>query len=248
MTACSFYAGGMFRPARNLLYAAIGLAACLVGGAALAGERPVVVELYTSQGCSSCPPADAALADLADRDDVIALSMHVDYWDYLGWRDTFAQHQFGQRQEAYREALKERVVYTPQFVVHGGTTVRASGLGPAIRAARNAADVVHLAIEPHEGMLMCRIEPLAGPVSGTIWIAKYTRVATVEITRGENAGRTTTYHNVVTSLSRYGDWSGDAPDEYPMPQPEPGEGVAVWIQDGDAGPILAAARIENPAP
>lgn len=247
MAVCSFYPGGMLAYRAKLFIAAIGVALGLAGAPASAGEGPVVVELYTSQGCDSCPPADAALGDLARRADVIALSLHVDYWDYLGWRDTFGQRQFGQRQQDYRDALGERVVYTPQFIVQGTGSPRISGLEPAIRAARAAPPVVTVAVEPHDGMLMCVITPIAGRVTGTIFIAKYSLSETVDITRGENAGRQMTYTNVVTSLSRFGDWSGDAPEEYPMPQPEPGEGVAVWIQDGDAGRILAAAKVENPA-
>lgn len=210
----------------------------------------MLVELYTSQGCSSCPPADAALTKIARRDDVIALSLHVDYWDYLGWRDTFGQHQFGQRQHAYRETWGKRVVYTPQIIVHGSrdvSAVRAGDLEAAIRAAQQGEPTIRIRIERHDGMLLCVIAPISGQVSGTVWIAKYTREATVAIDRGENAGRRITYSNVVTSLNRFGDWSGSAPDEYPMPQPEPGEGVAVWIQKGDTGPVLAAAKVENPA-
>jgi len=89
--------------------------------------------------------------------------------------------------------------------------------------------------------------PVSGKVSGTVWDAKYTREATVSIERGENAGRDFTYFNVVTSLDRFGDWSGSDPDEYPMPMPEPGEGVAVWLQEGDSGPVLSVAKVENPA-
>jgi hypothetical protein len=95
-------------------------------------------------------------------------------------------------------------------------------------------------------MLKCRIEPGPKPVTGTIWIAKYLKSAAVEISRGENAGRNITYTNVVTSLNRIGAWAGSEPEEVAMPQPEPGEGVAIWVQDGEGGPILAAAKIENP--
>jgi len=249
-SGCDYF-GGMHGLRKLFLLAASGLVALgLWHAPASAGGPPVLVELYTSQGCSSCPPADAALAAIARRDDVIALSLHVDYWDYLGWHDTFGQRQFGQRQHAYRESWGKRVVYTPQIIVHGRRDVsamRAGDLEAAIRAAQQDPAPVRISIERHDGMLMCRIDPVAGPVSGTVWIAKYIRGATVAIDRGENAGRSITYSNVVTSLNRFGDWSGSAPDEYPMPMPEPGEGVAVWIQDGETGPVLAAAKVENPA-
>jgi len=209
----------------------------------------VVVELYTSQGCSSCPPADEVLAQLSGRDDVIALSLHVDYWDYLGWRDTFAQRQFGQRQVGYRDAWRKSVVYTPQMVVQGRQEVmggRPDELAAAIASARADGPAVNVTIEREGGMLKCRIEPGPEHKVGTIWIAKYTRSATVEISRGENAGREITYMNVVTSLNRIGSWEGTEIEDVTMPQPEPGEGVAIWVQSGENGPILAAAKLENP--
>lgn len=232
-----------------LLGALFGLAAMPSGAEAQTPEQPVVVELFTSQGCSSCPPADSVLAELSGRDDVIALALHVDYWDYLGWRDTFAQHEFTERQVAYRNAWRKSVVYTPQMVVHGHRDVlatRAGELEAAIKDAREAAPKVTLVIEREDGMLKCRIEPGPKPVGGIVWIAKYTRGVTVEVSRGENAGRMLSYANVVRSLHRIGHWSGAAAEEVAMPQPEPGEGVAVWLQAGEAGPILAAAKIENP--
>jgi hypothetical protein len=218
-------------------------------GQTQADGNTVVVELYTSQGCNSCPPADDVLAQLSGRDDVIALSLHVDYWDYLGWRDTFAQHQFTQRQIAYREAWRNSVVYTPQMVVQGRDDVvgsRADDLAAAIAAAQQVEPPIKVSIERQGGMLKCRIEPGAARTVGIVWIAKYTLSETVEIDRGENAGRTITYRNVVNSLNRIGSWAGIEPEEVAMPQPGPGEGVAIWIQAGEAGPILAAAKIENP--
>ncbi len=233
------------------IMAALGLAGlALSAPLAHADGNVVVVELYTSQGCSSCPPADEVLAQLTGRDDVIALSLHVDYWDYLGWRDTFAQRQFSQRQVAYRDAWRKNVVYTPQMVVQGRDDVmgsRSDALAAAIAAAQQVEPPVKVTIERQGGMLKCRIEPGPERVVGIVWIAKYTLSATVEIGRGENAGRTITYTNVVNSLNRIGSWAGIEPEEVAMPQPEPGEGVAIWIQAGEAGPILAAAKIENPA-
>ncbi len=232
-----------------LLAPLAGLALLVSAGMAPAQDRPVVVELYTSQGCSSCPPADRLLAKLAGREDVVALSLHVDYWDYLGWRDTFAQHQFTERQYAYRDQLGNNVVYTPQIIVHGREAVPASpgSIAAAIRAQASGPAVIEVSIRPENGMLKCRIEPGAETVTGTVWIAKYRLRETVEIARGENAGRTMTYRNVVNSLMRMGTWSGAQAEEVEMPHPEPGEGVAVWIQKGRAGPILAAAKVENPA-
>jgi len=232
------------------ILAALGLASLALSAPVAQAEGNVaVVELYTSQGCSSCPPADEVLAQLSGRDDVITLSLHVDYWDYLGWRDTFAQRQFGQRQVAYRDAWRKSVVYTPQMVVQGRHDVvgsRADDLAAAIATAQQVEPPVKVTIERQGGMLKCRIEPGPERTIGIVWIAKYTLSATVEISRGENAGRTITYMNVVNSMNRIGSWAGSEPEEVAMPQPEPGEGVAIWIQAGETGPILAAAKIENP--
>lgn len=245
------YVLGMPGLRRFALLAAIGLASVsLPASIATAGENAVVVELFTSQGCSSCPPADEVLAQLSGRDDVIALSLHVGYWDYLGWRDTFAQDEFAQRQIAYRDAWHKSVVYTPQMVIQGLHDVRGNNadlVAKAITAAQQNDPPIAVTIERQGGMLKCRIEPGPKPVTGTVWIAKYAKSSTVDIERGENAGRRITYMNVVKSLNRIGTWSGTGPEEVAMPQPEQGEGVAVWIQDGDAGQIVAAAKVENPA-
>ena len=250
MMARNPYVHTMLARTKIAILVALGIAGLALSmPVAQAGGGVVVVELYTSQGCNSCPPADEVLAQLTGRDDVIALSLHFDYWDYLGWRDTFAQRQFSQRQYAYRDAWRKSVVYTPQMVVQGRHDVmgsRADDLAAAIAAAQQVEPPVKVTIERQGGMLKCRIEPGAARVAGIVWIAKYTLSATVEIDRGENAGRTITYYNVVNSLNRIGSWAGIEPEEVAMPQPEPGEGVAIWIQAGETGPILAAAKIENP--
>jgi hypothetical protein len=243
------YIPSMLHTAKISLLAALGLAAVSLPAPAWAGGAPVVVELYTSQGCSSCPTADDALSRMAGRDDVVALALHIDYWDYLGWRDTFGQREFAERQAGYRDAWRKNVLYTPQIIVQGRHDV--SGLEPAqldaaIAEAQASEPAVRLSLQREGGMLKCRIEPGAERASGTVWIAKYTRSATVTIERGENAGRTITYANVVSSLDRIGTWAGSAAEEVAMPQPGPGEGVAIWVQDGAAGPIMAAAKVENP--
>jgi len=245
------YVSPMQKYLASALLAALGLASLgSLAPPAVADEAPVVVELFTSQGCSSCPPADKVLGELSRRDDLIALSLHVDYWNYLGWRDTFAKHQFTERQIAYRNAWHRSVVYTPQLVIHGLEDValtRQGALRAAIAAARATGVPVSVSLERRDGMLKCRIAPGPKPVDGTVWIAKYLLTATVPIRRGENAGRTLTYYNVVTSLDRIGAWSGTQAEDVAMPQPQPGEGVAIWLQAGNGGPILAAAKVENPA-
>jgi len=232
------------------ILAALGIASLTLPASLAQAEGGVaVVELYTSQGCNACPPADDVLSQLSGRDDVIALSLHVDYWDYLGWRDTFGQRQFARRQAAYRDAWRKSVVYTPQMVVQGSQDVsgsRPDDLSAAIDAALAIEPPISVTIKREGGMLKCRIEPGSKRTVGIVWIAKYTMSATVEIERGENAGRTITYMNVVNSLNRIGSWAGSEREDISMPQPAPGEGVAIWIQAGEAGPILAAAKIENP--
>lgn len=207
---------------------------------------PVVVELFTSQGCSSCPPADAALGRLAERADVVALSLHVDYWDYLGWKDTFASPAHTKRQYAYRDRLGARVVYTPQIVVQGvkdAVGSRNAHVADLIAMAREKGVRARITLEPAGGGLVARLVPLAGRTApGTVWIARYTRVREVDIGRGENRGRLLTYHNVVESLSDGGDWSGAEPLELALDPPALGEGVAVWLQEDRVGPILAAAK------
>lgn len=208
-----------------------------------------MVELFTSQGCNACPPADRLLGKLADREDVVALSFHVDYWDYLGWRDTFASPMHTERQRRYREAWDERVIYTPQAVVQGQIVVPATDLKALETAIERAADfgtehTIH--IDGREGMLEAVLSPMEMERPCTIWIAKYSVSETVAVGRGENAGKELTYHNVVTSLDRIGDWDGEDAETVVLPQPEKGEGVAVWLQMGPGGPVLAAASHARP--
>lgn len=210
-----------------------------------AQARGVFVELFTSQGCSSCPPADRVMADLAGRDDVVALSLHVDYWDYLGWRDTFGDPAFAARQRAYRDSWGKRVIYTPQAVVQGTEDVLGSDRAAIDRAIKAAAQSrAEIAIAESGGMLVARLSaPQRGP-SATILVAKYRREAQVDIQRGELAGQSVTYTNIALGVERIGPWDGQATREVMLPQPGPGEGVAVWLQQDPGGPVLAAAKFE----
>ncbi|MEM8791807.1 MAG: DUF1223 domain-containing protein [Pseudomonadota bacterium] len=232
--------------ARALFCATLGLAT--LPNAAQA-EPAVVVELFTSQGCYSCPPADEVLGKLAEHDDIIALSLHVDYWDYLGWRDTFAKKAFTRRQFEYRDSMGERVVYTPQMIVQGANPVtgsRAMSVRDAIAQVRSTDDLAKVEIVERNGGLKGLITPVNGGEgsSAVVYVAKYTRSETVQIARGENGGKTLTYHNVVGMLSPLKDWRGDIA-EYDLPNPGPGEGIALWVQGGKVGPILAAAKFER---
>jgi len=232
----------MIRRSLAFAFAALALAA----PARAQNPAPVVVELFTSQGCDACPPADAYLAELADRPDVIALALHVDYWDYLGWADVFARKACTARQKAYRDRMGIRMVYTPQMVVQGrGEAVGSEReqVEALIDAARAGSVPQAVSIRQAEGMLLGHLRP-AAEAAGDIWIATYDREEEVEITRGENAGRTFTYHNVVESLMTLGYWPGTAPREIELPRPGGGEGIVLWLQDGAGGPISAAARME----
>ncbi|MEM7505888.1 MAG: DUF1223 domain-containing protein [Pseudomonadota bacterium] len=213
-------------------------------------EPAVVVELFTSQGCYSCPPADEVLGKLAEHDDIVALAMHVDYWDYLGWRDTFAQRGFTQRQYSYRDTMGERVVYTPQMIIQGVSPVtgsRSMSVKDAILQARGQQRTSTLEITETGAALTGRIAPLATDQAqgGTLFVAKYTRNQIVDIARGENGGKTLTYHNVVDMLSPLTEWDGREAAEVELPRPGPGEGIAIWLQDGVTGPILGAAKFEQ---
>jgi hypothetical protein len=228
--------------------AGMAVAAGLAGGAAapgLADGHPVLVELFTSQGCSSCPPADDLFRDLARRSDVIALSLHVDYWDYIGWADTFAQPAFTERQKGYAHAAGERMIYTPQMVVGGHVHVpgtKPMRLAEAIErlgevpvavdlTVRRTGTEVEIAAEPRQ--------PDFGPL--VVQMLRYSPEETVQIGRGENAGRTVTYANVVTELATLGVWDGRAPLVMRVTidgRPDP---VVVVLQREGHGPVVAAA-------
>jgi len=183
-------------------------------GAGSATAGPVLIELFTSQGCSSCPPADALFAEYADRDDVIALSLPVDYWNYLGWEDTLAQRAHTQRQYGYAATRGDNQVYTPQIVVAGTWHVVGSdraAIETAIAAAEGMPSV-DLAIVSTDGGLQVEVGPAVNgaPTYGTLWLVMFDDAATVEIGRGENAGRSVTYHHVVLEMHGLAMWRGEA--------------------------------------
>jgi hypothetical protein len=210
------------------------------------GRAPVVVELYTSQGCSSCPPAEEIFAGLATRADVIALALHVDYWDYIGWKDSFAQPAFTERQRAYARVAGARTIYTPQMIVGGMEHL--AGVRPAELAAMVAR---HGAMPPKAeihalregGVVRITAEPVARlPQGAVIQLVRYTPEATVEIRGGENAGRQITYYNIVTDWRRVGTWDGADPLSMTV-DVAPGDSGVVILQEPGPGPILAAARL-----
>lgn len=212
-----------------------------------AQSKPVVVELYTSQGCSSCPPADAFMAELVNDPQVIALALHVDYWDYIGWKDEFAHAAFTDRQKGYARAVGSRTIYTPQFIVNGMD--RIEGVNPEavqslIRMHQETASGVTIMLQRDGDRLVIRAvadSALAAPVA--VNLVRYIPKQTVTIERGENVGLTVDYHNIVTELSTLQDWTGAAPLELETTVEGSGP-VAVFLQTAGHGAILAAARLD----
>ncbi|AMJ62117.1 DUF1223 domain-containing protein [Bosea sp. PAMC 26642] len=190
-------------------------AALLWGGSAAHAQAPVVqpkavVELFTSQGCSSCPPADALFGELAKDPGILALTLPVTYWDYLGWKDTLGQDAFTKRQKFYAKARGDGQVYTPQAVINGaGHFVGSdrSGIEPGLRQTTLTATIA--LAETDDALRIGLSGSVAvGDKPAGIWVLPITRIVTVPIGRGENEGRTVSYANVVRGLVRVGDWDG----------------------------------------
>ncbi len=218
----------------------------LWGGSLSAADRPVLVELYTSQGCSSCPPADELLHKLVARDDVIALALHVDYWDYIGWKDIFADPAYTTRQRGYAKAGHRNMVYTPQMIIGGTDHVvgnRAKDVGALIRRHSVAPERVALSVTRKGDRV--QIEAQATAAIGTplmVQIARFTPQRTVAIKRGENAGRTLSYANVVTSLKELTRWNTTAPLKLTT-QVSPDQPVVVIVQRPGYGTVEAVAQL-----
>lgn len=252
---------GDFRIGAALMAVAASVGGLIAGGSAWSQQpasRPVhVLELFTSQGCSSCPPADALLGAYAARDDVIALSLPVDYWDRLGWKDTFAKAEYTKRQRAYAQARGDGEVYTPQVVVNGrahvvGSVRREIDGSIALTARDTAARRVPLSVEfQGDDMIVHVGAAVAGSTgaTGQLLLAVVQDKGTVAIGRGENAGREVTYHNVVRDLKPIGAWTGSSAS-LRIPRADTAgsccETLAVLLQQGQGGPILAAAKIARP--
>jgi hypothetical protein len=218
-------------------------------------SRPVsaVIELFTSQGCSSCPAADALLKDIAaSHKDVMALSLPVDIWDYIGWKDTLASPKNSERQRAYSRLLGSGPVYTPQMVINGVAQSIGSDAREVDMAMAKAKDTLrskHVPVQiwPHRNSVVIEMGEAPAGVDvkeSTIWLAVVQKSVDVQVTRGENAGSTLTYHNVVRELTPVGAWSGKAAtiqllrSSFMRPDIED---VIVLIQEADFGPIVGAA-------
>jgi hypothetical protein len=199
-----------------------------------------VVELFTSQSCSSCPPADALLVELAGRPGVLALSLHVDYWNRLGWRDPYASAAFTRQQRTYADLLASHDIYTPQLVVSGRIGVVGSDRSAVEAALASVASDAQVDVRLHRAGTALAADVAGGHGPATLWLAGYDPHHTTPIGGGENAGRTLIESNVVRSLTPVATWSGAAL-HVDLPQPA-GERAAVFLQAAD-GRILGAATL-----
>lgn len=185
-----------------------------IAQAQTAAKSPkAVIELFTSQGCSSCPPADALVVELAKDPELIALTLPVTYWDYLGWKDTLGKDSFAKRQKFYAKSRGDGQVYTPQVVINGAAHAIGSERAEIEKVVNQLAVTgfaAKLALKEENGSLQIRIAPTGSTSEekAGVWIIPTTRQATVPVTRGENQGKTLAYANVVRGMVRVGDWSG----------------------------------------
>jgi hypothetical protein len=245
----------------NLCAGALAAIAVLALAGSVAAERPAsaksskeaVLELFTSQGCSSCPPADALLAQLAKKPGVVTLSYSVDYWNYLGWQDTLSSPANSERQRDYARARGDGRVYTPQMVIDGISHVNGANEAAVEMAVRNAnkrLSNIRVPVNIHAEGDTLVIGIGAAPEksskrSATVWLAIAKREETVRITRGENRGRTLTYHHPVKELAPVGMWQGEAMTlRLPLKDIKAigGDSLVALLQVENAGPILGAAE------
>ena len=232
--------------------AALGFAAFLQP--ALAEPPRAVVELFTSQGCSSCPPADELLVEYSRQPDIIALSLPVNYWDYLGWKDTLAHVAFTERQKAYAHSRSDRQVFTPQMIVNGKKSCIGSDRAQIEKAIQYTSKgrktlPVNVTVNEQGGTVTIQVEetPETAQREAEVWVLPVLRTQTVPIERGENRGKTITYANVVRGLNRLGEWrGGSARFEMPLETARKGgDAYVVLLQSTDAarpGVILGAAK------
>lgn len=232
----------------KLLIALTALVWASIAAPLYAQSNKVVVELFTSQGCSSCPPADALLHELAERKDVIALAFHVDYWDYIGWKDAFANPAHTARQKAYAAASGRRSVYTPQMIINGSDALMGAKrmvLADHIGAHATVPVSVDLSVARQGDTLRIDAQQTRATVDKPmiIQLIRYTPKRSVHITRGENAGHHMTYANVAHGLQILAEWDGRAPLSLttPVSGPDP---AAILVQYSGHGAIVAAAVAE----
>ena len=242
---------------RSLAYAAvIACASAATVGAAYAQTR-AVIELFTSQGCSSCPAADRLLGELATDPTLVSLSLPIDIWDYLGWKDTLADPRHTARQRAYSKVRGDREVYTPQAVINGRVHVNGASRGEvdgALARMARSGEGMRVAVKvsrTSDRVMIDTGDAGSGPSDAHVVIVYFEPPQTVTIAKGENTGRSMTYWNAVTGIQTAGMWHGKA-QRYELPMTEIAKkgGCAVLLQsvgkDGLPGPILGAAFIHKP--
>ena len=239
---------------KSISLLAVFVAAALAVAPVAAGEIRVnpkaVVELFTSQGCSSCPKADAKFAELQARRDVIALAWHVDYWDYIGWPDTFGAAANSDRQRAYAESWGSSRIYTPQLVVNGLKSVVGSRDKEVEGALAEARLELPVKLELKGDMLKVTVAAKPGAGAAVVWLVTYKDHASVLIERGENAGKTIDYTQIVTGKQMLGAWEGGEGTTLKLPLSElsanGSDGAVILVQSdkqGLPGAILGAASI-----
>jgi hypothetical protein len=249
------------------LAAVAALALTALAGTALADETQTegaslgVVELFTSQGCSSCPPADEIFADLAARPDVVALAYHVDYWDYLGWKDPLSSNKHSERQYANMRAFGSRSVYTPQAVIIGRTHVNGANrhaVNDTLAGMKKTGQGMNVALKvsrTDDGVIIDAGDAGANPAvspNAHLILVFFDAPQTISIGNGENSGRKETYWNAVSEIQTAGMWHGKA-QRYELPMSEIAKkgGCAALLQavgkDGLPGPILGAVMIHRPS-
>jgi hypothetical protein len=234
-----------------VLVAGLVMAAGFVHGAQAAETKSspkAVLELFTSEGCSSCPPADALLTSLGKQSDVIALSYHVDYWDYIGWTDTFGTETNSDRQRGYSRAWGGKQIYTPQLVVNGAKGVVGSRKNEVQDAMGSAKLPLGVTLNPNVDMLEVSIDGQAGLPEATVWLVTYIDKAQVLVERGENKGKNIEYTNIVTGHQVLGMWDPVAGAHLKLPLDQvlgqKSNGAVILVQqskNGLPGPILGAA-------
>lgn len=215
---------------------------------ALANDNPVVIELFTSQGCSACLPAEELVQQISTSQDVIVLSFHVDYWDYIGWADVFADPAYTERQKQYARVAGRRMVYTPQIIIQGAIEASASRpmeLMATLSDERENTSKTGMMIDAINGELVLRSSKLDRADGGVmdIQLVRYLPEAIVDVSDGENAGMTLTHTNVVYEWSVIGSWNGTEPLHVTI-GPDDGNPAVVLIQEAGQGRILLAAELE----
>jgi hypothetical protein len=230
------------RRAVTFIASALVVGSSLIGTAARAEPR-AVVELFTSQGCSSCPPADKLLGELSHDRSIVALSLSINYWDYLGWKDTLALPGHAARQRAYAAARGDRQVYTPQAIINGTVHVLGSdrsAIERAIEQTHKNAEVLSLPVSltVADGRITVSAPAMPSAKKADVWLCPLSKEVKVPIGRGENSGHTITYHNVVRRWVKLGEWTGDA-GTWSVPVKD--------VQSGNIESVAAVVQVSNAA-